>query len=164
MQLRLKNNEINQEQLEEQSKLIDELCQQISEYKQQQQKIVSINKRTKLFEMPPIRRLAELVDKQQGEPTNEEWNAVFAEVEKAYPSFCDLHVCPKMDFLDYEICVLTKLKFSIKDIIYLTHSSYKMVASRRRRLYKKLTNKEGSTTDFDELIHHYPESSPTDNT
>ena len=161
--LRLKNNEINQEQLEEQSKLIDELCQQISEYKQQQQKIVSINKRTKLFEMPPIRRLAELVDKQQGEPTNEEWNAVFAEVEKAYPSFCDLHVCPKMDFLDYEICVLTKLKFSIKDIIYLTHSSYKMVASRRRRLYKKLTNKEGSTTDFDELIHHYPESSPTDN-
>ena len=163
LQLRLKNNEINQEQLEEQSKLIDELCQQISEYKQQQQKIVSINKRTKLFEMPPIRRLAELVDKQQGEPTNEEWNAVFAEVEKAYPSFCDLHVCPKMDFLDYEICVLTKLKFSIKDIIYLTHSSYKMVASRRRRLYKKLTNKEGSTTDFDELIHHYPESSPTDN-
>ena len=164
LQLRLKNNEINQEQLEEQSKLIDELCQQISEYKQQQQQIVSINKRTKLFEMPPIRRLAELVDKQQGEPTNKEWSAVFAEVEKAYPSFCDLHVHPKMDSLDYEICVLTKLKFRIKDIIYLTHSSYKMVASRRHRLYKKLANKEGSTTDFDELIHHYPESSPTDNT
>ena len=164
LQLRLKNNEINQEQLEEQSKLIDELCQQISEYKQQQQKIVSINKRTKLFEMPPIRRLAELVNKQQGEPTNEEWNAVFAEVEKAYPSFCDPHVHPKMDSFDYEICVLTKLKFRIKDIIYLTHSSYKMVASRRHRLYKKLANKEGSTTDFDELIHHYPESSPTDNT
>ena len=163
LQLCLENNELNQKQLEEQLKLLEGLHQQMTEFKQQQQKIASINKRTKLFDTPPIARLIELANKRTEQPTPTEWNAVFEEIEKAFPSFNSLLEYHNIDDLDFKICVLIKLKFNVTDIVYLTNVNNNLIATRRRRLYKKLTNVEGTTKDFDELIHHYPESSPTDN-
>ena len=90
----------------------------MTEFKQQQQKIASINKRTKLFDTPPIARLIELANNRTEQPTPTEWNAVFEEIEKAFPSFNSLREYHNIDDLDFKICVLIKLKFNVTDIVY----------------------------------------------
>ena len=58
----------------------------------------------------------------------------------------------KTDYIDIQICILTKMRFSISEIQTLLQLSSSNFSKRRSRLYKKLKGKEGSSTDLDKYI------------
>ena len=56
---------------------------------------------------------------------------------------------------ELQICQLLKLQMSPSAIAVLISRSYSDVSMSRKRLYKKFTGKDGSTKDFDNLIHSF---------
>jgi len=57
-----------------------------------------------------------------------------------------------MSPLEYNICLLLKMKISATNIAFLTCHSKESISSIRRRLYKKAFNKDGSPSDWDAII------------
>ena len=53
---------------------------------------------------------------------------------------------------DYQLCLLIKCKFTIKEIAELTNRGSNAVTNQRKRLYKKLFGVEGSPNDLDKYI------------
>lgn len=64
-------------------------------------------------------------------------------IKMMYPSITDI---------DLQICCLTKLKIPVHRMAVLLSMTSQGVSLRRKRLFKKLTEKEGSAQDFDEYI------------
>ena len=86
------------------------------------------------------------------QPTHDEWNAVYSVAEKYFPALCDIKANPKISPLEYQICVLTKLRFEIADIVRLTDKDNSFITAKRKRMLPKLFNCTGSAKDFDALI------------
>ena len=53
---------------------------------------------------------------------------------------------------DYQLCLLIKCKFTIKEMAELTSRSSNAVTNQRKRLYKKLFGVDGSPNDLDKYI------------
>ena len=53
---------------------------------------------------------------------------------------------------DYQLCLLIKCKFTIKEIAGLTNRGSNAVTNQRKRLYKKLFGVEGAPNDLDRYI------------
>ena len=86
------------------------------------------------------------------QPTHNEWNAVYSVAEKYFPALCDIKANPKISPLEYQICLLTKLRFEIADIVLLTGKDNSFITAKRKRMLPKLFNCTGSAKDFDALI------------
>ena len=86
------------------------------------------------------------------QPTHDEWNAVYSVAEKYFPALCDIKANPKISPLEYQICLLTKLRFEIADIVLLTGKDNSFITAKRKRMLPKLFNCTGSAKDFDALI------------
>lgn len=59
---------------------------------------------------------------------------------------------PKLNELEYRLCMLVKCQFSINDCAFLINRERSSVPKMRKRLYEKLFNKEGQPSDFDKFI------------
>lgn len=59
---------------------------------------------------------------------------------------------PGIAEMDLQICCLTKLGISVSRMAVLLLRSSQAISLRRKRLYTKLTQKQGTTQDFDEYI------------
>ncbi len=86
------------------------------------------------------------------QPTHDEWNAAYSVAEKYFPALCDIKANPKISPLEYQICLLTKLRFVIADIVLLTGKDNSFITAKRKRMLPKLFNCTGSAKDFDALI------------
>ncbi len=99
-----------------------------------------------------IRRLNSKDKNTEKQPTHDEWNAVYSVAEKYFPALCDIKANPKISPLEYQICLLTKLRFEIADIVLLTGKDNSFITAKRKRMLPKLFNCTGSAKDFDALI------------
>ena len=98
-----------------------------------------------------IRRLG--LKGNENHPTIDEWNAVYSVAEKYFPALCDIKANPKISPLEYQICVLTKLRFEIADIVRLTQTNNNNLAVIRGRMLKKIFHiNEGGTKMFDQMV------------
>ena len=53
---------------------------------------------------------------------------------------------------EYELCLLVKLGFAPSQISLLTGRSLQDIANIRKRMYNRITGKDGSSRDFDKFI------------
>lgn len=90
--------------------------------------------------------------KKQPNPTDEEWQDLYAVAEKYFPVLCNIKNNPRISNQEYLICVLTKLRFNLYDIVYLTGTDNCTISKKRNRMLPKLFNCTGSAKDFDERI------------
>lgn len=88
-------------------------------------------------------------------PSEEEWQ----QFQKMIDSQCDgfaqrLSSVYKLSQQELRVCLLIKAQFKPSEIAILTVHSKEAITSTRRRLYKKMTGKDGTPEMLDELILH----------
>lgn len=82
-----------------------------------------------------------------------QWDYIYELFNCLYPDFYDkVHSMAKIDSHGYNICLLTKLQFTAKDIAILTIHTTNAISLAKKRLYKKLTGKDGVPKDLDKLM------------
>ena len=152
----LEQNAIDIEDYRQKVETIQVLNQKIAAYETGMINRVNANLINQLNNDPAIqaiiRRLNSKDKNTEKQPTHDEWNAVYSVAEKYFPALCDIKANPKISPLEYQICVLTKLRFEIADIVRLTDKDNSFITAKRKRMLPKLFNCTGSAKDFDALI------------
>ena len=83
----------------------------------------------------------------------EEWTAVEQQLKRVYPGFTSqLRSLYPMSELEYQTCLLIKLRIAPKDIAAILARDTSTISTVRSRLYKKVFNRKGSTKDWDDFI------------
>ena len=87
-------------------------------------------------------------------PTYSEWGEIRKLVEKEIPSFRErLKSQPNnLEDIDYDICILIRVFMSPIEISKLTQCSPSNVSNIRKRLLKRVFEREGGSEDFDDEI------------
>ena len=87
--------------------------------------------------------------------SEKEWNTLIDKINFLFPAFIDtLQNLPfKISVYEFRISILIKTKFTPKEIARLTNHSESSVSITRIRLYKKLTNIDGHTIDWDNFVN-----------
>lgn len=162
-EIKMKKREIERlsEMLESGGKQIMDLERQVEE--QKAKLCVAIeNNRQEITRRDEQRLLllksnASLVAKQrldEGKPIRKtEWKKMNEEIETLLPNFkYVLYQAYDLSEQEYHICLLLKMGFKNAEIGILISRAANAVSQARKRLYKKITGKDGSASDFDELI------------
>ncbi|MBR5481936.1 MAG: hypothetical protein IKU85_09610 [Bacteroidaceae bacterium] len=136
----------------QQTETIHALNEKIAHYESSMMNRINTNLMHQLHEEPSIRLLFQRLKSKAQQPTSDEWAAACATTEKYYPAMCDIKANPKISPLEYHICILTKLRFEIADIVLLTGSDNSSITAKRKRMLPKLFNCTGSAKEFDALI------------
>lgn len=85
--------------------------------------------------------------------TQEEWQLLEQQINKVYPGFCrQLNNLHTMSELEYEVCLLIKLRISPKDMAQVLARDVSTISTVRSRLYKKVFGQKGGARDWDEFI------------
>lgn len=85
--------------------------------------------------------------------TQEEWNKLDKAVNDYFIDFkLKLYRICKLSDLEYQICLLLKMELSLADIAVLVHREPSTITMSRKRLYKKLFQKEGKAEELDVFI------------
>lgn len=86
--------------------------------------------------------------------TAENWQELRAAIDAAYDDFTGrlYSLCPNLSEMELHICWLIKIQLSPKDMAQVVGRSQSAVSMTRTRLYKKIHQKEGTTSDFDKFI------------
>ena len=86
--------------------------------------------------------------------TAENWQELRAAIDAAYDDFTGrlYSLCPNLSEMQLHICWLIKIQLSPKDMAQVVGRSQSAVSMARTRLYKKIHQKEGTTSDFDKFI------------
>ena len=83
----------------------------------------------------------------------EEWKELEHQLKVVYPNFSSsLYGLYHLSDTEFQVCLLTKVRISPKDIATVLNKERSTVSSIRKRLYKKVLGKEGSGKDWDEFI------------
>lgn len=91
---------------------------------------------------------------EQGENIRpEEWKQLEQHIKAIYPSFSSsLYGLYNLSPTEYHVCLLTKIRTTPKEIAAVLCKDKSTISSIRKRLYKKVFDKEGSGKDWDEFI------------
>ena len=91
---------------------------------------------------------------EQGENIRpDEWKQLEQHVKAIYPRFCSsLYGLYNLSQTEYQVCLLTKIRTSPKEISAVLCKDKSTISSIRKRLYRTVFNKEGSGKDWDEFI------------
>lgn len=85
--------------------------------------------------------------------TQEEWDKLDKAVNDYFIDFkLKLYRICKLSDLEYQICLLLKIELSLADIAVLVHREPSTITMSRKRLYKKLFQKEGKAEELDVFI------------
>ena len=86
--------------------------------------------------------------------TAENWQELRAAIDAAYDDFTGrlYSLCPNLSEMELHICWLIKIQLSPKDMAQVVGRSQSAVSMARTHLYKKIHQKEGTTSDFDKFI------------
>lgn len=83
-----------------------------------------------------------------------DWNVLREAIDMVYPNFTGrlYDLCPKLSEKELYICYLVKLSLSGTGMAYILHCTPSSITQTRKRLYKKMTGKDGTGDDLDKLI------------
>ena len=143
---------IDVEHYRQQTATIQALNEKIAHYEASMMNRINTNLMHQLHEEPSIRILFQRLKSKAQQPTSNEWAAACATTEKYFPAMCNIKANPKISPMEYHICILTKLRFDIADIVLLTGSDNTSISAKRKRMLPKLFNRTGSAKEFDALI------------
>ena len=83
----------------------------------------------------------------------EDWSEMEAQLKKVYPGFTSqLRNLHPMSELEYQTCLLIKLRIAPKDIAAVLSRDMSTISTVRSRLYQKVFGKKGSTREWDEFV------------
>ncbi|MBQ3754283.1 MAG: hypothetical protein II864_12225 [Prevotella sp.] len=83
----------------------------------------------------------------------EEWQQVEHSLKTVYPGFtAQLQSLYPMSDVEYHTCLLIKLRIPTKDIVAVLAREANTISSLRKRLYKKVFDREGGAKDWDDFI------------
>lgn len=84
---------------------------------------------------------------------DEEWRQVEQSLKTVYPGFtAQLQSLYPMSDVEYHTCLLIKLRIPTKDIAAVLAREVSTISSLRKRLYKKVFDREGGAKDWDDFI------------
>lgn len=84
----------------------------------------------------------------------EEWSLIDSTINECIPAFkLSLFSSYKLSKLEYQICMLVKFGLSVKEMATILNKSDSAISLARKRLYKKLTGKDGSAKDLDDFVN-----------
>ena len=131
--------------LEEKSAELERLQREKSEYESKYKVCVGV----RLSDEPAIKKLIIRARKNHGAMTASE----YAGLKETFADYTPLSQWEsRLSDNEYQICLLVRAGFSPAEIGILTQQSSSNISNIRKRLYLKMTGKEGSTKDFDRYI------------
>ncbi|MBQ8127263.1 MAG: hypothetical protein IJ176_02570 [Prevotella sp.] len=88
--------------------------------------------------------------------TDEDWTRLGKCIDDIYDHFtCRLLAIARLSGRELKICYMVKLNVPPVNMSSLLYVSKAAITLARRRLHKKLTGKEGTASQFDELIRNF---------
>ena len=107
----------------------------------------------RIFNAPITDKLHALAVKSIEKPSLQDWHALREMMEKEIPSFhAVLNQGEPLQQDEYDMCVLIRLRFRPTDIAKLLGISKANVTTKRSRMLKKITGKEGTAKDLDHFL------------
>jgi DNA-binding CsgD family transcriptional regulator len=107
----------------------------------------------RIFNAPITDKLHALAIKSIEKPSLQDWHALREMMEKEIPSFhATLNQREPLQQDEYDMCVLIRLRFRPTDIAKLLGISKANVTTKRSRMLKKITGKEGTAKDLDHFL------------
>lgn len=84
----------------------------------------------------------------------EDWDALRTAIDIAYPQFTDrlYELCPKLSQRELYICYLIKLSLNCMSMTRILICTPSAITQARKRLYKKMSGRDGTGEDLDKLI------------
>ena len=84
----------------------------------------------------------------------EDWDALRTAIDIAYPQFTDrlYELCSKLSQRELYICYLIKLSLNCMSMTRILICTPSAISQARKRLYKKISGREGTGEDLDKLI------------
>ena len=82
-----------------------------------------------------------------------DWQEIESHIRKVYPGFCSqLKGLYAMSELEYQVCLLIKLRMAPKDIAAVLARDMSTISTVRSRLYGKVFGRKGGTKEWDDFI------------
>ncbi len=83
----------------------------------------------------------------------DDWLDIEGQIRKVYPGFSSqLRGLHTMSELEYQVCILVKLRIAPKDIAAVLARDVSTISTVRSRLYQKVFSKKGGAKEWDEFI------------
>ena len=83
----------------------------------------------------------------------QDWDEIEKFLKQVYPGFTSkLRSLYRMSELEYQVCLLIKLRIAPKDIANVLFRDVSTISTVRSRLYKKVFGQKGGTKEWDEFI------------
>ena len=148
---KITHDELSQNLLKAQKDLIERNNEQIEAIQRVQEQSELNLKRTDVY------KRFQAVNKEGSEKVREaDWKELRIVIDEAYNQFSSrLYELYPIKETEMKVCLLLKIELSPLQIATVTMRSKQAVSSIRKRLYKKLFNKEGSIEEFDNFIRHF---------
>lgn len=163
----LRENELRLQELEgqlvEAGKLNDTLRQQV--LLSQKEVLESSNRQSAAllsnrelleasFRRSDIYALFHQAEKDYTKVTEDDWDALRIALDKAYPQFTDrlYELYPKLSQKQLYVCYLIKLSLNCMSMAHILFCTPSAITQIRKRLYKKISGREGTGEDFDKII------------
>ena len=84
---------------------------------------------------------------------NEDWDEMEAQLKKVYPGFTSqLRNLHPMSELEYQTCLLIKLRITPKDIATVMSRDMSTISTVRSRLYQKVFGQKGGAREWDDFV------------
>lgn len=84
---------------------------------------------------------------------DDDWLDIEGQIRKVYPGFSSqLRGLYTMSELEYQVCILVKLRIAPKDIATVLARDVSTISTVRSRLYQKVFSKKGGAREWDEFI------------
>ena len=84
---------------------------------------------------------------------DDDWQEIEGQIRKVYPGFISqLRGLHSMSELEYQTCLLIKLRIAPKDIAAVLARDMSTISTVRSRLYKKVFGRKGGAREWDEFI------------
>ena len=138
--------------IKEKETVIENLQNEIEQYKKNLSgcNLVEINKQLK--DTFIYKKLAYVECHPKEVVTDGTWNNLEETLEEMIPSLANIKL--KLSEKEYHICLLTRLHFSPSTISNFMKCTLSDISMSRKRMLKKLCNKNGSAKEFDDYILH----------
>ena len=84
---------------------------------------------------------------------DDDWNEIESQIKRIWPGFSSqLRGLHAMSELEYQVCLLIKLRMSPTDIAAVLSRDASTISTVRSRLYKKVFGRKGGAREWDEFI------------
>jgi hypothetical protein len=144
-------NESLSKMIDEKSKLVEKLNNEIGKYKRRYK---YNDDELNINESEIYKRFKSYAgSKTAKSPTAQDWDDLRAWANKTIPNFYSFFISEhSLNNAEYEICILTRLGFSPSEISALKGYDKSSISTARRRIVEKITGEEGSAKMLDEIV------------